>query len=118
MVIFNLLSGHKGLRRKTTRTSLVGVREFYSASEACGQRCLIQRERDRAREEGEKVEDREREKVCVCMYACVELEVGTQARNGGGGLGSGWEREAWWWEKDGAFYGCAVRSRRRHDERA
>lgn len=31
-----------------------------------------------------------------------ELEVGTQARNGGGGLGSGWEREASWWEKDGS----------------
>lgn len=45
----------------------MGVREFYSASEACGQRCLIQRERDRAREEGEKVEDRERERKCVCV---------------------------------------------------
>lgn len=70
---------------------MVGVREFYSASEAWTALSYSTRER----QESEKVEDSERERE-------RELEVGTQARNGGGGLGSGWEREASWWEKDGS----------------
>lgn len=119
MVTFNLLSGHKGLRRKTTRKSAVGVREFYSASEAWTALSYSTRERQsergRWKSRGWWVRERERER----------------ARGWNSSAKRRW-RASWWVlggrERPrggrrmeavvGAFYGCAVRSRRRHDERA
>lgn len=108
MVTFNLLSGHKGLRRKTTRKSVVGVREFYSASEAWTALSYSTRER----QESEKVEDSERERERARGWnssAKRRWRTGLWVGERGLVVGEGWKR----W-----FYGCAVRSRRRHDERA
>lgn len=117
MVTFNLLSGHKGLRRKTTRKSAVGVREFYSASEAWTALSYSTRERQsergRWKSKGWWVRKRERARgwnsSAKRRWRASWWVLGGRERPRGGR-----RMEA----VVGAFYGCAVRSRRRHDERA